>query len=179
MTEAEILTRIVGWAVGSEIDEENATIITLLNNLGFLRLRVHHSKDDKLGTWISRALTKKGFARLRRISPDGYKLARKAHEFYERTGSLHAPTDTRSALQIRRDVIAREAAPAEIGVGLAYRAYADLPLIKAERDRLKADKAELLAALEDLFALAETDESGRIYGATLDKARAAIAKAKE
>ena len=105
-------------------------------------------------------------------------------------------TDTRSALQIRRDVIAREKAQHTPGPWIAvnetlvrgphgeaicatkWTAYPSDPNF-ASNARLIAAAPELLAALEDLFALAETDESGRIYGATLDKARAAIAKAKE
>ena len=50
-----------------------------------------------------------------------------------------APTDTRSALQIRRDVIARERTEQNLQYSRA--------LAQADRDRLRAVNAELLAAL--------------------------------
>ena len=50
-------------------------------------------------------------------------------------------------------------------------------LYRDEIKRLKALNTSLVAALEDLLAFAESDESGRIHGASLDGARAAISKA--
>ena len=123
-------------------------------------------------------------------------------------------TDTRSALKIRKDIIAmteqhtpgpwvvnpHDANSDDLSLFVSQAPeIADLfqgepdpefvcavgPSRKEPNGRIRANARliaaapELLAALEDLFALAETDESGRIYGATLDKARAAIAKAKE
>ena len=91
--EFELLSCIAGWAVGSEAATENQEKINLLDGAGYLTRRVHHTKNNALGTWISYALTAPGLERLKSINTRAYKRAIKQIDFYKRTGSYELPAD--------------------------------------------------------------------------------------
>ena len=77
-------------------------------------------------------------------------------------------TDTRSALQIRKDVIAMTS---------KHNNISEYAALRTERDRLRTENAELRAVLNDLLIWADAPGVAVKPGYVADKARAAIAKA--